>query len=185
MMFGVPGSTPLAPWPAEPNPEVARLLALTDGQRVTLDWCVEQGSANPSGFLIALAGMLRLTQDEAARIGQAIARPVEDRIVAMQPTTFDRPGMFEEVNMIAPVAGFVLGFTLRPFVGTITAVTAGWDHLPFHVVPDDGGAFVFVGAMQRKATVQAQPGTMFTLRVEVPEAQTTLFSMAMECPTWR
>jgi len=183
MMFGVSGSTPLAPWVAETNPEVARLLALTDEQRVALDWCVEQGGKNPSGFLIALAGMLRLTQDEAARIGQAIARPVEDRIVEMHPTTFDRPGM-SQVNMIAPVAGFVLGFTLRPFVGAVTAVVTGWDQLPFHVVPDDGGAFVFVGAMQRKATVQAQPGTIFTLHVEATEAQTTLFSMAMECDVW-
>jgi hypothetical protein len=182
MMFGVPGSTPLAPWPAEPNPEVARLAAFTDEQRVALDWCVEQAGANPSGFLIALAGMLRLTQDEAARIGQAIARPVEDRIVAMTPV--DLRGRMA-VNMISPVAGFVLGFTLRPFKGTVTAIVSGWDQLPFHVVPDDGGVFVFVGAMQRRATVQAQPGIMFTLHIESQEAQTTLFSMAMECATFQ
>ena len=30
----------------------------------------------------------------------------------------------------------------------------------------------------------AQPGTMFTLHVEATEAQTTLFSMAMECDVW-
>ena len=86
--------------------------------------------------------------------------------------------------MQSPVAGFVLGFTLRPFKGTVTAIVSGWDQVPFHVVPDDGGVFVFIGAMQRKATVQAQPGTMFTLHVEVQEAQTTLFSMAMECASY-
>lgn len=183
-MLGIPG-TPLIDQVDRPvNPEVARLLDLTDEQRVALDWCVEQAGANPSGFLIALAGMIRLTEDEAARIGQAISRPVEDRIVAMHPTTFERPGTFQ-INMQSPVEGFVLGFTLRPFVGTVAAVTAGWDHLPFHVVPDDGGAFVFVGAMQRRATVKAQPGTLFTLHIEAKEAQTTLFSLAMECYAWR